>query len=165
MADRICGPANGGDALNQAYVRALERRVTFDPIVGELSAWFTRIVANCAISIVRGDCRHVQRTTHDNPDEVDPSFLSTAPPVSALEVLVTRQTNASVRAALAELSERDRHILLQHYEAGFSFVEIATELGLTANVVSSCATRALNRLERRPDLLALRSEIANGGRR
>jgi len=52
---------------------------------------------------------------------------------------------SAVRAALDQLSERDREILLL-WDAGLSYTEIAEESGLTVGAIGTTLARARRRL-------------------
>ena len=64
---------------------------------------------------------------------------------AADEELVRRQRQERIQAALAELSERDRHALMLK-EEGFSYDEIAERLGLSAGSMGTTLARARKRL-------------------
>jgi len=68
---------------------------------------------------------------------------TTAPPADV--VFERRERMATVRAALATLSERDREALLLKAE-GFNYEEIAATLGLAKGAIGTTLARARRRL-------------------
>jgi RNA polymerase sigma-70 factor (ECF subfamily) len=62
--------------------------------------------------------------------------------------LVRQELHARVQAALGELAERDREVLVMRYLEGLSTREVAAVLGVTEGAVKVRHFRALERLRR-----------------
>lgn len=76
------------------------------------------------------------------PDAPDPDG-------TAYDSLSWRQAQAKLNRAVATLSGRESSVILNHYEHGLSFVQIATLLGLSRSRVSQIHRDALQRLRKR----------------
>lgn len=104
---------------------------------GRFRSWLLRIAGNLARSRLRRRkiLRWVSFDTarHDPPDER----------LAADEDLQVRQRAAAVRAALAELPDRQRQALVLHRYQGLKYKEIATAMGTTVPGVESLIQRAL----------------------
>ena len=70
---------------------------------------------------------------------------SSAPAPNAEETIEHQRRQAVVEAALAELSERDREILLL-WDAGLSYQDIAAQTGLSIGAIGTSLSRARRRL-------------------
>jgi len=100
-------------------------------------AYLRASVLNGCRSVMRSRRRALlRRVTHD-------------PPVwSAESAALSREDRRAVMAAMALLPRRQREVLALRYYAGLTDHEIAQVLGVSRSTVSSCASRALARLER-----------------
>ena len=120
------------DIAQEAFVRLIERSPR------EPKAWLFTVAANLATDhsrLARGRAQHLALVAGESPiGEEDP----------AAELLRAEETSR-VRQALAALSERDRSLLLLHHD-GFSYAEIARQLGVAASSVGPLLTRAQRRL-------------------
>ncbi len=120
------------DIAQEAFVRLLEREPR-DP-----KAWLFTVAANLATDhsrVARGRARHLALVAGEAPaGGEDPAAE-----------LLRAEASARVRHALAALSERDRSLLLLHHE-GFSYAEVARQLGIAASSVGPLLTRAQRRL-------------------
>lgn len=95
-----------------------------------------------ALNLIREDARKALRQGRRLQllkNELEPSA---APPDEALE---RGERAARVRAALAQLNERDREALLLKAE-GFNYDEIAETLGLAKGAIGTTLARARRRL-------------------
>src|SRR3990170_1302310 len=86
----------------------------------------------------------IRRKKHLTLLKDDPIPLSTPEP-SAEEAVEREERWARVSGALAELSERDRDVLLL-WDAGLSYPEIAAQTGLAVGAVGTTLARARKRL-------------------
>jgi RNA polymerase sigma factor (sigma-70 family) len=100
-------------------------------------AYLRASVLNGCRSVMRSRRRTwLRRVTHD-------------PPVwSAESAVLSREDRRAVMAATALLPRRQREVLALRYHVGLTDHEIAQVLGVSRSTVSSCASRALARLER-----------------
>jgi RNA polymerase sigma-70 factor (ECF subfamily) len=127
---RIGDPARAEDLAQEAFVRALEHRPT------QPKPWLFTVALNLARDEQRRESvrrRHltlIRTETEARPQDPPP------------DVTVERQEDVRrVRAALAQLAERDRDALLLR-EEGFSYQEIAEQLELAPGSVGTTLARA-----------------------
>lgn len=123
------------DLAQEAFARALPS----DP--AQPRSWVFTIAANLARDEARTDIR---RRKHLALIRDDDDVLPTPPPNPERE-MESRERDASVRAALDRLSERDRDVLLL-WQAGLSYGEIAEQTGLSAGAIGTTLSRARRRL-------------------
>lgn len=125
-------PDAAEDVVQEAYVRLLEQEIPDD----EVRPWLFVVTANLARDGVRRRRRRER-------------LLETRPPVAERPERPDRAVERSermlaVRRALAELSERDRTLLLMR-EEGFRYREIAEAVGVKPTSVGALVARALRR--------------------
>ena len=131
---RTGDPARAEDLAQEAFVRALAHRPA------RPRAWLFTVAANLARDEGRRDAvrrRHLELVRREAPV---PALDPTA------DVSLERQEAIRrVRAALAQLTDRDRDALLM-WEEGLSYDEIATALGLSPGSMGTTLARARKRL-------------------
>lgn len=127
------------DAMQEAFIRYLE----CPPAVGRERTWLFQVATNYIRERWRVDGNRLRllRAESDRVPRPEP------PASPALEYERTEAADR-VRAALAELQDRDREILLMR-GAGFSHREIADAIGTTTGSVGTMLARALHQLARR----------------
>src|SRR6476469_4599070 len=116
-----------------AFERALRRAQTFDARRGSHRAWLFGIVRNAALDELRRRKRMAAL-----PAEI-------APPTPADEADETAR-RITVRAALAQLDDRDRELVALRFHGGLDHNEIAGVLGISPTNASTRLHRALTRL-------------------
>jgi RNA polymerase sigma-70 factor (ECF subfamily) len=120
------------DLAQEVFVRALDH----DP---ENPRAF---VFTVAVNLARDEARTaVRRRRHLELIKAEPP----APTVSAEEELARKEQEAVVQKALAQLTERDREVLLL-WDAGFDYDEIAAQTGLARGAIGTTLSRARRRL-------------------
>jgi RNA polymerase sigma-70 factor (ECF subfamily) len=137
---RLTGDGDAAeDAMHEAFTRFLQR----PPGAGRERAWLFQVATNYARTLQRVDGNRL-RLLREKSDQVPRPEQPLSP---ALEY---EQTEAAdrMRAALSELQDRDREILLMR-GAGFSHSEIADAIGTTTGSVGTMLARALHKLARR----------------
>ncbi len=120
------------DLAQEAFIRLLERQPR-NP-----RAYLFTTALNLVRDAVRGEMRrtrHLQVLAAEDRQAVEPS---------PEHELVRGETAAGVRAALAQLSERD-HTLLLLWEEGFPYKEIAGLIGVSPTSVGPLLARAQKR--------------------
>ena len=123
------------DLAQEAFVRALQHEPR------RPRAWLFQVAANLA----RDEARTViRRKKHLVLLKVETESREDAGKDPASE-LAERERWAAVREALDALTEKDREALLL-WDAGQSYTEIATELGLAVGAVGTTLARARRRL-------------------
>jgi len=124
VATAIAGSREGGrDAVQEALTRAFARRTTFRG-TGTVEAWLWKAVVNSA------------RTVRDRSPRVAEAMDETA----AHDAVDERRD--AVRAAVAELPERQRLALFLRYYADLDYAAIASALGVRRGTVSATLNHA-----------------------
>ena len=142
---RLCGdPDLAEDAAQEAFVRLSERPPT-DP--GHVRAWIFTVATN----VVR-DARRTGRRRSDLLARDAASAPSGDPGADPADAAARAELRRRVRAALDELPERDRVVLLMR-EEGFKHREIGQAVGISTGSVGTVIARALRKLaDRFPEL-------------
>jgi RNA polymerase sigma factor (sigma-70 family) len=123
-----------------AFERAFRRRRLFDRRRGSERAWLFGIARNAALDELRR-----RRRSSALPSEVATADLGEEDPV---ETLVAR---ATVRAALAELTPRERELIALKFHAGLSNREIARVLRVSESNAGTLLHRTITKLRRSCD--------------
>ena len=135
---RLTGDADlAEEIVQETFVRLLEKPLR-QPELGK--AWLFRVATNLAFELERTAKRRrgiLRSHGHRIPTPADPDDAS-----QQLEIAELRRT---VRAALDNLSVRDRTVLLMR-EEGFAHREIAAAVNTTTNAVGVLIGRAVEKL-------------------
>ncbi len=129
------------DVTAQAFERAYRRRSTFNPKRGSHRAWLFGIARNAALDELRRRSRHAQLSA-------DPEDVETAAPEEAADAALRRTT---IRAALEQLSGRERELISLKYFAGLRNAEIARVIGTSETNAGTRLHRAIEKLRRACD--------------
>jgi RNA polymerase sigma-70 factor (ECF subfamily) len=132
------------DVTALAFERAYRRRRTFDRRRGEERAWLFGIARNAALDELRRRQR-VAGLVFDPAGDTD-----TDGPLSIIdqdddEVILRRTT---VRAALSELSGRDRELIALKFHAGLTNAELARVLGISESNAGTLLHRTIQKLRK-----------------
>lgn len=133
---KVWDPERARDLAQEAFVRALSSEAEIENPRG----WLFTVAANLARDEARAAGRrrrHLRLVRVEREDDVE------EPP--GAETMETEARRAAVRAALEQLTERDREILLL-WDAGLSYAEIAAETGLARGAIGTTLARARRRL-------------------
>jgi len=148
LCTRMLGDEHRGEDLAQdAFARLFARRREYQP-TGRFSTFLWRIALNLCYDELRRQKRHPEAPLED--DEGDrqslPGLAAPAPPPD--DTLLRREESELVRAAVLQLSETYRGVvILRHYE-DLKFREIAEVLGIPEGTVKSRMAEALSQLHR-----------------
>jgi RNA polymerase sigma-70 factor (ECF subfamily) len=143
VATLLRDPAAAEDVTALAFERAYRRRRTFDRRRGEERAWLFGIARNAALDELRRRRRLAELAAEPGgPEETEPTVVDGA------EVALKR---TAVRAALAQLSAREREIVGLKFHAGLSNAEIAKVLGVSESNAGTLLYRTLQKLRERCD--------------
>jgi RNA polymerase sigma factor (sigma-70 family) len=125
--------AGAEDVTAAAFERAYRRQSAFNADRGSERAWLFGIARHAALDELRRRSRHAT-LTHDPPDTAGGDFAAGA---------VDR---ATLQAALATLSARDREVIALRYHAGLDTAEVADVLGTTPTNAGTLLHRAMTKL-------------------
>jgi RNA polymerase sigma factor (sigma-70 family) len=123
-----------------AFERAFRRRALFNPRRGSERAWLFGIARNAALDELRRRKR-VAALTHEPGAEVDTSD-------DELEGSLRR---ATVRAALARLTPRERELIALKFHAGLSNPDLARVLGVSESNAGTLLHRTITKLRKACD--------------
>lgn len=124
------------DLAQRAFVLALER---IGELRGGFRPWLLRIAVNLSKNYVRDHARFV-------PEADAPEPATTA---DADEHLDARREREGMRLALAELTDRQREVVLLRIDGQLPFADIAEQLGITQNNAKVTFHHAMRRLRER----------------
>lgn len=125
------------DLAQETFVRCMRERASE---ISNARAFVFAVAVNLAKDEVRSVLRrkkHLQLLASD--------ALATGNAAEPADALERAQKIARVEAALAELAERDRDVLLL-WDAGLSYQEIAQQTGLAIGAIGTTLARARRRL-------------------
>lgn len=124
------------DVVQEAFVTAWQRFGELDD-PAKVKSWLMRIVSRKAVDRIRRARPSVDVTEIDRP----------APPhTSPSAVVEVREGVAALGAALRELPEAQRECWVLREMAGYSYDEIAAELGIPTSTVRGLLSRARSSL-------------------
>lgn len=121
------------DAVQEGFLRAHQALDRFDPSQA-FGAWLNRIVANAALDLAR---RRKVRNAEELSDSIPATFRDPAESGELRRRLV---------AALAELPERARSVIVLHDIEGFTHAEIGEMLGIPGGTARSDLHHARQKL-------------------
>jgi len=131
------------DVVQETFLTALGRIEAFDPGRGEMLPWLTYTARNCIRAALRR--RGLRKSVGVTWDRIDARLarafveLDSAPLPD--EVVERRETAELVQMALANIPERYRRALRNHYCRNRSLEEIAASEGSTPSAVKSLLHR------------------------
>lgn len=135
--------------LLQATLMQIVRRLGSFRAESSFSTWLFRVTANEALMLMRSRRRHRARVV----EGLDWEELATLPTLTANDTEVApdvaalgHERDARVRAALSELPEDYRDVVVAHYHLELGLQEIADKLDITESAVRSRLHRARTRL-------------------
>lgn len=135
---RVWDAERARDLAQEAFARALQAAANGER-PEQPRAWLFRIAANLAADEARSALtrrRHLTLITAETPAASEPD---------PLEQMEHRAREQAARAALEQLGERDRDVLLL-WDAGLSYTEIAEQTGLAVGAIGTTLSRARRRL-------------------
>ncbi len=138
-AYRVTGSEGAAlEVMQEVFVRVLSRP-GFDSSRGTFEGWLQVVTRSTAIDWVRRETAHQRRVAR-----VGALHNATIPVVE--EAVIARVQADGVRAAVAQLPDDERQIVLLAYYGGLTYRQVAHELGLAEGTVKSRIRRALTRL-------------------
>ena len=140
LALRMCGnPDDAAEVAQEAFLSAWQG-LKFFRRESTFSTWLYRLTTNAAIDCLRREKRH--RGT-DDLDGVDLPDGGDTPQ----ETAERSETRNAVRAALCQLTDEHREVLLLRYMQELDYGEIARALRISEGTVKSRINRAKTRLK------------------
>ncbi|HZP77891.1 MAG TPA: sigma-70 family RNA polymerase sigma factor [Pseudolabrys sp.] len=138
LAAHIIGPADAEDVAQDAFLRVWTNAPRWQPLAA-FRTWLTRIVVNL--------CLDRKRRVPALPLDVagDP----TDPTPGADQRLASEELDRSVAAAIADLPERQRAVIVLTYREGLSNAETAAALDTSVSAVETLLVRAKHALRAR----------------
>ncbi|MGE7610818.1 sigma-70 family RNA polymerase sigma factor [Paenibacillus sp. NPDC101420] len=129
---------SAADDLAQEVFLRLYRNPPDDPAA--LGAWLHRVLTRIGYDYLDKKAR--ERRLQNKQEQL---YDANESPPSGEEVIISKLDQEDVHIWLNELPERDRQALLLRY-SGYSYVEIAGELGVRPPVVGTLLHRATEKL-------------------
>jgi RNA polymerase sigma-70 factor, ECF subfamily len=155
------------DVVQETFLALWDRAETFDPSIGSLPAWLHTIARNRTVDRLRAAGRRPNLVSlssaassgsaYAGSEEVDADALErvlaagalvagAAPPPSPERELALRELRAALQAALRDMPEAERVVIVMAYAQDLSQSEIADRLGWPLGTVKTRTRRALRRL-------------------
>lgn len=148
------------DVVQETFLALWNRAEQFDATLGSLPAWLLTIARNRTVDRLRAISRRPPTVPVSDlalPDEGDTAALerllgggsvvgSGQPPAGPAPILDEVELRSSLAAALAELPEVERTVLVLAYRDELSQSEIAERLGWPIGTVKTRTRRALLRM-------------------
>lgn len=134
--------AEAEDVLQEVFLQVWQRAHSFDPARGRAFTWLVTLARSRAIDRLRSVGsreRAAQRSAEDAPPESEPAEW-------ADEAAVRAERAEAVQAALAELPEEQRQVLVLAYLEGMSQSEIAAAKNQPLGTVKTRTRSALRKL-------------------
>lgn len=129
FARRSLGDAGAAeDAVQETFLRAWRASSTYDPARSSQRTWLFAILRNVVIDLARA--RRVRPPLAGTADE-------RAAEAATDDDLDRALTAWQVEAALAELDDDHRRVLVEVHWRGRAYAEVAHELGIPAGTVKS----------------------------
>jgi RNA polymerase sigma factor (sigma-70 family) len=143
------------DLAQETFLRCLRDRANEKGVGNERAYVFT--IAN---NLARDEARSVIRRKKHLALLKNEAESSTPTPV-AEDVIERERKQAAVEQALAQLSERDREILLL-WDAGQTYQDIAAQTGLSIGAIGTTLSRARRRLVEAFETMEGSQHVARG---
>ncbi|MDH6368471.1 RNA polymerase subunit sigma-24 [Paenibacillus sp. VTT E-133280] len=137
LAALVCDESAADDLAQEVFLR-LYRNPPDDPAA--LGAWLHRVLTRIGYDYLDKKAR--ERRLQNKQEQL---YDASESPPSGEDVIISKLDQEDVHAWLNELPERDRQALLLRY-SGYSYVEIAGELGVRPPVVGTLLHRATEKL-------------------
>lgn len=134
--------ADTSDLIQDAILRTLSRLDAFQP-QGQraLAAYLRTAVRNRIADEHRRAGRWLAAS--------GPMDAMESPAASPLDGAIAGETEGRYRRALAQLSDRDRELIVAHFEMDFTHAQLGCLLGRTSHAARMALTRAIARLAAR----------------
>ena len=145
VASHVQNAHDRPDLVQQVFLNAIAALDRYDPARGAVGTWLYAIARNAVIDYDRAKGRE------PIPAELD----ETASPDEAEASILTREMLDALAAALEQLPERERNIVIWRFYHGISPKEIAKRSGISYANVRFLQHSALQKLRRLLEKTAL----------
>jgi RNA polymerase sigma-70 factor (ECF subfamily) len=136
VVTRVVGDrAEAEDVVQEAFAR-LDGQPVLERRPDDIAAWLHRVALNLAFNRVRD-----RRRWQDRAERGGRLHLAGAQTPEPLDEVIRAEEAAGVRAALAQLPDKQRDCLLLRH-SGYSYAEIAEIVGIAAGSVGTTLVRA-----------------------
>ena len=140
LARRVLGnKSDAEDVVQDAFMKVWQKAGQWQPGRAQFSTWLYRVVVNRCLDLKRKPVNaaldNVAEQSDDRPD--------------AYEDIETRQRNAKIQAAVADLPERQRTAIALSYTAGMSNAQAAETMEISVKAFESLLVRAKRELRGR----------------
>ncbi|HBK54957.1 MAG TPA: RNA polymerase sigma factor [Xanthomonadales bacterium] len=144
LCQRLLGTgAEADDAVQETFLQAWRRAHRWRPGEARFATWLHTVAINRCRDRLR------RRTREDIRDDIEPDEVAGDPAIGPEASLAREQSQRQVRAALAELPERQREALILCLHQGMAQSEAAAVLGISEHALESLLARARRHLRRR----------------
>ena len=138
--------AEAHDVAQEAWIKAWENRDKFN-FQSLYSTWVHRIAVNCALDALRRRKRFLNFLARDKRRATsDESQSLVSSPSSNVQ---NKELGETIEAAVADLPEDQRTVLVLREYEGYSYAEIAKTLGIQPGTVMSRLHLARKKLQSR----------------
>lgn len=131
-------PREREECVSDAALRVWDKIGLYDPNRGSFTTWLTALTRNAAVSRARKAEPEHQELSADIP----------APDSDPEQLLLKKERQEELRAALAGLSDGDRQLLYRKYYYRQPVAQIARELGTTERAVEGRLYRLKGKLKK-----------------
>jgi len=140
LAKRVLGnKSDAEDVVQDAFLKVWQKAGQWQPGRAQFSTWLYRVVVNRCLDLKRKPVNaaldNVAEQSDDRPD--------------AYEDIETRQRNAKIQAAVADLPERQRTAIVLSYTSGLSNAQAAETMEISVKAFESLLVRAKRELRAR----------------
>lgn len=139
IAPILSDPRDREECLADAALRIWNQMDKFDPHKGSFTTWITVIVRNTALNHARGQ----KIETEELPLHME------APDSDPQELLLAKERQRQLRAALDALSKADQTLFYRKYYYRQSTAQIASETGLSLRAVEGRLYRIKKQLRKK----------------
>jgi RNA polymerase sigma-70 factor (ECF subfamily) len=123
------------EAVQEAFVRAWRASASYDPAKASQRTWLFAILRNVVIDLVRA--RRSRPALAPDDRALDGNGLD-GPGLALADDGIDRMLTVwQVEAALAELAEDHRHVLVEVHWRGRPYADVAADLGIPEGTVKS----------------------------
>lgn len=144
MMARLAGPEEAEDLTQEAYLRAFRGLPAYRGDAAP-TTWLWRI----AMNVVRDAWARRRAARAAAADAVEVEAVADAPAFDPARMAEARALDAAVAAALGDLDDEDREVIVLREVEGMDVAETAAVLGVAEGTVKSRLHRAKAALRRR----------------